>query len=279
MAQSSESAVVGRADPLRRIGEALSAASQGRRSAVLVSGEAGMGKTSLIRAAIDASMVDGVVVGWGTCWHGGGAPGFWPWMQALSDLARLVGDDAVAAAGRDRDILSVLIRDLEPAAQAGTDPDRHRLLLLDAAVRWLGALAVHSILEMMALGLADTFRDCALLTISISLHQPAESIALLVAFIKSGLSESQIIVFLGLFSSMGMIGVVLGMMVNEYAAPIVDSIMLAIVAGTFVYVGATEIIPEEFESSQYKWKKFTALLSGIVTIVCITQYTATLGGH
>ena len=147
-----------------------------------------------------------------------------------------------------------------------------------SALILLGALAVHSILEMMALGLADTFRDCALLTISISLHQPAESIALLVAFIKSGLSESQIILFLSIFSSMGMIGVLLGMMVNEYAAPIVDSIMLAIVAGTFVYVGATEIIPEEFESSQYKWKKFMALLSGIVTILCITQYTATLGG-
>jgi zinc transporter 1/2/3 len=147
-----------------------------------------------------------------------------------------------------------------------------------SALILLGALAVHSILEMMALGLADTFRDCALLTISISLHQPAESIALLVAFIKSGLSESQIILFLSIFSCMGMIGVLTGTIVNEYAAPIVDSIMLAIVAGTFVYVGATEIIPEEFESSQYKWKKFMALFSGIATILCITQYTATLGG-
>ena len=34
-----------------------------------------------------------------------------------------------------------------------------------------GALAVHSILEMMALGLADSFGDCALLTLSIALHQ------------------------------------------------------------------------------------------------------------
>lgn len=40
-----------------------------------------------------------------------------------------------------------------------------------AAVILLGALAVHSILEMMALGLADTFGDCALLTLSIALHQ------------------------------------------------------------------------------------------------------------
>ena len=39
------------------------------------------------------------------------------------------------------------------------------------AVILLGALAVHSILEMMALGLADTFGDSLLLSFSIALHQ------------------------------------------------------------------------------------------------------------
>ena len=174
---------------------------------------------------------------------------------------------------------SVLSPPPTTTTSSSTSPPPSSLATGRSALILLAALGVHSVLEMMALGLADTFRDCALLTISISLHQPAESIALLVAFIKSGLTHTQIIVFLSIFSSMGMIGVLLGMMVNEYAAPIVDSIMLAIVAGTFVYVGATEIIPEEFESSQYKWKKFLAFLSGIVTILCITQYTATLGGH
>lgn len=75
---------------------------------------------------------------------------------------------------------------------------------------------------------------------------------------------------------MGPIGVALGMAVNEFASPIVDSIMVAIVAGTFLYVGATEVIPEEWEDSQHKWKKFMALMSGIVAILVITQYTATL---
>eukprot|EP00546_Thalassionema_frauenfeldii_P012004 CAMPEP_0178912988 /NCGR_PEP_ID=MMETSP0786-20121207/10583_1 /TAXON_ID=186022 /ORGANISM="Thalassionema frauenfeldii, Strain CCMP 1798" /LENGTH=390 /DNA_ID=CAMNT_0020585661 /DNA_START=47 /DNA_END=1216 /DNA_ORIENTATION=- len=121
------------------------------------------------------------------------------------------------------------------------------------AVILLMALAVHSILEMTALGLADTFGDAALLSLSIALHQPAESIALLVAFIKSGLSEADIIKYLSIFSSMGPMGVALGMAVNEFAAPIVDSVMLAVVAGTFVYVGATEVIPEEFEDGEHKW--------------------------
>jgi hypothetical protein len=40
-----------------------------------------------------------------------------------------------------------------------------------SAVILLAALAVHSILEMAALGLADTFGDCAILSISIALHQ------------------------------------------------------------------------------------------------------------
>jgi zinc transporter 1/2/3 len=109
-------------------------------------------------------------------------------------------------------------------------------------------------------------------------RQPAESIALLVAFIKSGLPERDIIKFLSIFSAMGPIGVLLGIAVNEFAAPIVDASMLAIVAGTFVYVGATEVIPEEFEESENKWKKFFALTSGIISIYVITQYTMTLEG-
>lgn len=148
-----------------------------------------------------------------------------------------------------------------------------------SALILLGALGVHSILEMMALGLSDSFGDSALLTMSIALHQPAESIALLVAFLKSDMPKNQILQFLSIFSCMGPIGVALGMAVNEYAAPIVDSIFLAIVAGTFVYVGATEVIPEEWEDSSYKWTKFGALMTGIIMIVAITQYTHSLSAN
>ena len=145
-----------------------------------------------------------------------------------------------------------------------------------SAVILLGALAVHSILEMTALGLADTFGDSALLSLSIALHQPAESIALLVAFLKSGMPKSEIVKFLSVFSCMGPIGVAIGMAVNSFASPVVDATMIAVVAGTFVYVGATEVIPEEWEDPEHKWKKFLALISGIVSIFAITQYTMTL---
>jgi len=155
------------------------------------------------------------------------------------------------------------------AAKGGLNNGRSAVILL-------GALAVHSILEMTALGLANTFGDTALLSVSIALHQPAESIALLVAFLKSGMPKDQIAKYLSVFSAMGPIGVAIGMGVNEFAAPIVDSIMLATVAGTFIYVGATEVIPEEWEGQEHKYKKFFALISGIVSVFCITQYTMNL---
>jgi zinc transporter 1/2/3 len=78
---------------------------------------------------------------------------------------------------------------------------------------------------------------------------------------------------------MGPIGVGIGMAVKSFSSPFIDATMLAIVAGTFVYVGATEVIPEEFgEDPEHKWKKFISLLLGIVSIFAITQYTMTLEG-
>ncbi len=56
-----------------------------------------------------------------------------------------------------------------------------------SAVILLGALAVHSILEMTALGLANTFGDSALLSLSIALHQVS---ALLLLFLLSLLMKS-----------------------------------------------------------------------------------------
>jgi solute carrier family 39 (zinc transporter), member 1/2/3 len=165
----------------------------------------------------------------------------------------------------------------------------------NSAVILLAALSVHSVLEMMALGLARSFTDAAVLTGSIALHQPAESIALLVAFLKTGKSRRDILSFLSAFAVMGPLGVALGILVQEYAPSQFDTIVLAIVAGTFVYVGATEVIPEEFDHhddqqhstgndidgggggggsiSSIKYKKFGCLMLGVVAILVITQYT------
>lgn len=151
--------IVGRAEPLRRIAAAMAAAQAGRPSTLLVSGEAGIGKTSVLRSALEAGAAADLVIGWGTCWQGQGAPGFWPWTQALGSLVRSVGPEvALAAVGRDRAILASLVRELGPvSAPSGDGPDQHRLLLLDVTVRWLEALATdrHVVLVLDDLQWAD----------------------------------------------------------------------------------------------------------------------------
>ncbi len=133
--------MVGRAEPRRRIETAIAASAEGQRRTVLVSGEAGMGKTTLIRSSL-AEAPDEPAVGWGTCWHGGGAPSFWPWMQAFDDLVSAVGHDAaVRAAGHDRELLAAVARPLGTSSRNATVSEGDRILLLDAIVRWLETLS------------------------------------------------------------------------------------------------------------------------------------------
>ncbi|WP_433430767.1 BTAD domain-containing putative transcriptional regulator [Nonomuraea sp. CA-141351] len=74
--------LVAREGELRALEELLSEARRGRGGLVLVTGEAGIGKTSLARAAADLAAARGFRVEWGRCLDGGTAPAFWPWTRA-----------------------------------------------------------------------------------------------------------------------------------------------------------------------------------------------------
>ncbi len=78
---------VGRDPELAAIAEALDAAAAGRARTVLLSGEAGIGKSTLARAAADMAVREGFgSVVWGRCWEGATPPG-WLWRQVLRGLS------------------------------------------------------------------------------------------------------------------------------------------------------------------------------------------------
>ncbi|MDD7942941.1 AAA family ATPase [Actinomycetospora lutea] len=131
---------VGRAHALSRLLDAVEEAAGGRARLVLVGGEAGIGKTTLVGEAATRS---GWSVGWGTCADADQAPAFWPWTTALRSLRATGPDDAPPAA--DAAELARLLPELTepstPAAEPPADPDAARLRLFDAVSRSLERLA------------------------------------------------------------------------------------------------------------------------------------------
>jgi tetratricopeptide (TPR) repeat protein len=77
----------------------------GRASHVLLSGDAGIGKTRLVDELVAQVTRDGGRVLRGRCWDPGGTPAYWPWIQALAWYV----DEAGGAAARR------LLADLDPA--------------------------------------------------------------------------------------------------------------------------------------------------------------------
>ncbi|WP_214319730.1 BTAD domain-containing putative transcriptional regulator [Nonomuraea sediminis] len=109
----SSRALVAREEQVRLVEERLAAARAGRGGLLLVTGEAGIGKTSLARAAADEASARGFRVAWGRCLEDGTAPAFWPWIKAGLIPAEVPGElfdlyDQVVAELRRGPLLLVL---------------------------------------------------------------------------------------------------------------------------------------------------------------------------
>ena len=76
-------AFVGRDGELSELLAALDEATAGNGQLVVLSGEAGIGKSRLAEELALEATARGHDVLWGRCWEAGGAPAYWPWVQAL----------------------------------------------------------------------------------------------------------------------------------------------------------------------------------------------------
>jgi hypothetical protein len=133
--------LVGRDQLLNGLGALVGRALDGRRVTVMVTGEGGVGKTSLLRAVVAVADGQGARIGWGTCLDVDGAPGYWPWTQALDGLVRAIGtDQARRLAGDDAPLLAGIVPALGDASHR-EQTDRARLLLFDATSRLIDTLA------------------------------------------------------------------------------------------------------------------------------------------
>jgi DNA-binding SARP family transcriptional activator len=122
--------VIGRESALARLAAALSAVvSDGRGRTVVVTGEAGIGKTRIVTELARNAQADGARVLWGRSHEADVSPAYWPWVPVVRDLAGLHPTDAVRAL-------------LEPSStQPSTDASSAALRTYDAVTRLVAAEA------------------------------------------------------------------------------------------------------------------------------------------
>ena len=120
---------VGRTTQLDELRAGLDEAAEGRGSLFLLSGEPGIGKTRLVQELSKDAGRRGWQVAAGRCWEEGGAPVYWPWIQAVRSLGgnfeRLAG-----GAGESVDPETVRFRLFDAVAQFLADTARRRPLLV-----------------------------------------------------------------------------------------------------------------------------------------------------
>jgi len=130
----------GRAAELAGLEEARKHAHGTQRcQAVLVAGEAGMGKTALVAQAARAAHEEGTVVLFGHADEGLGVA-YQPWIEVVSELVE--GCDAGLVAGLregQRGALARLVPEIDPGEERVVDPDTQRLLLLEGTTELLSA--------------------------------------------------------------------------------------------------------------------------------------------
>ncbi|MEV6690366.1 AAA family ATPase [Micromonospora sp. NPDC051196] len=148
MGTQSGGMLIGREHPVGLLRAELDRATASHGGLVLVGGEPGIGKTTLVTAAADEARRQGAFVLGAACWDSASAPGYWPWLQVLRGLRRSAADWAVA---RDCAEPALALLHGEPAGHSvvagphgeGDAAEQEAFALYDAVTTALVAVSQH----------------------------------------------------------------------------------------------------------------------------------------
>ncbi|MGW9247090.1 ATP-binding protein [Streptomyces badius] len=113
-------ALFGRDHPAGVLRSEIARATDSHGGLVLVTGEAGIGKSTLVTDAAHEARRRGALVVGGSCWDSDNTPGYWPWVQILRGLRRSATAAEWAAAQEASDgRLAVLLGDPAGVATGG----------------------------------------------------------------------------------------------------------------------------------------------------------------
>jgi DNA-binding SARP family transcriptional activator len=139
---------VGRERELHELSSGLDAAIAGAGRLFLISGEPGIGKSTLAEHLTRRARERGADVLVGRCWEAGGAPAYWPWVQALRAYVRDRDPELLRSQlGRGAPDVAQILPELnelygEMPVPPSTDPEGARFRLFEATTSFLRAASL-----------------------------------------------------------------------------------------------------------------------------------------
>ena len=139
-------------------------------------------------------------------------------------------------------------------------------------------ISAHSLFESMALGLAPQTSTATNIFIAVVLHRGFTALAIAVRIIDK-VNYIGFLLLLTFFSLAVPLGVGIGFAVSSIGST-VQGILFSVSAGTFLYVGAYEVLSEEFGSNKKSpLLKFGFTMLGVGVISVITGILVATGVH
>ncbi|KAM9214852.1 LOW QUALITY PROTEIN: zinc transporter ZIP1 [Leptosomus discolor] len=152
----------------------------------------------------------------------------------------------------------------QPPAPSARGAVRAGLLVL--------ALALHAVLEGLALGLQEAEGAVLRVCLALLLHKCAVAFSLALKLLRGRLRAPAVAACLVLFAMMSPLGVGLGTVVAAGAGlrqRLCRGVLEGLAAGTFLYITFLEILPQELGVPQHRVPKVILLLAGFALVTAI----------
>jgi zinc transporter 1/2/3 len=136
-------------------------------------------------------------------------------------------------------------------------------------------LSVHSVIAGVSLGLETTLTSSFVIFIAIIAHKGSAAFALGISLRDAEIPSSRLVAIIAFFCCMTPLGIVLGTaftsLLTSRMATGTEAIFDALAAGTFLYVGALDIVEEVFAKRERRWLKFILLAAafGFMALMAI----------
>jgi zinc transporter 1/2/3 len=138
----------------------------------------------------------------------------------------------------------------------------------------LAVLSVHSLFEGLVLGIQESRSDVVAISSAILSHKWVESLSLGLVSIKARASGKFAIFIVALFAFITPLGTLIGYLISSNLQDsVIPVVFNAIALGSFLYIGATEVVGDEFhdvKKKRIRWTKFISLILG-ATLLCFIR--------